>query len=157
MASSSLWGPTPSWSNWWVRSRALECLGKHGGTRQGSERDAILQRLLAAMRDPELTLPAAAALPLRGMAWPPLSPGLCPGPRSLFRAWRRWPVLQGPAAAPVPGGQRSRTRGSFGILRARGALEGWEVVQLHGLTHHEVAERFRAADVRVSSPAIAHR
>ena len=58
----------PSWlalldaPDWWVKSRALECLGKHGGARQGAERDAILQRLLAAMRDPELTLPAAAAL-----------------------------------------------------------------------------------------------
>jgi twitching motility protein PilT len=58
----------PSWlalldaPDWWVKSRALECLGKYGGAQQGIQRDAILQRLLAALRDPELTLPAASAL-----------------------------------------------------------------------------------------------
>ena len=58
----------PSWlalldaPDWWVKSRALECLGKYAGTQQGAARDKILQDLLTAMRDPELTLPAASAL-----------------------------------------------------------------------------------------------
>ena len=58
----------PSWislvdhPDWWVKSRALECLGKYGGVQEGPTRDAILQRLLSAMRDPELTLPAASAV-----------------------------------------------------------------------------------------------
>ncbi len=58
----------PSWMtlldapDWWVKSRALECLGSFGAGQEGPTRDAILQRLLTALRDPELTLPAAAAL-----------------------------------------------------------------------------------------------
>ncbi len=58
----------PSWMtlldapDWWVKSRAIECLGRFGASQEGPTRDAILQRLLTAMRDPELTLPAAAAL-----------------------------------------------------------------------------------------------
>ena len=58
----------PSWvalldsPDWWVKSRALECLGKQAGSETGPTHDAILGRLVAALRDPELVLPAASAL-----------------------------------------------------------------------------------------------
>jgi len=53
----------PVWMNlldnpdWWIRSRALESLGKYG-----AGRDDVYQKLAGALRVPELTLSAASAL-----------------------------------------------------------------------------------------------
>lgn len=43
--------------DWWLRARAIDCLGRHG-----KGREDVLQLLLAGLKDPDLELPAAAAL-----------------------------------------------------------------------------------------------
>src|SRR6185503_9197880 len=43
--------------DWWIRQSAVECLGKHGAGRED-----VFRRLMAALKDPQLSLSAVAAL-----------------------------------------------------------------------------------------------